>query len=272
VIDYCADGAMAPLILDETGVGQYNLSAAAVIGGRTGVIEAERFFRIDNASGAAKAQLMPTALPQPQPQAQPQPAAPTVEAEAEAGAGAGGAGAGPRAPPPARAQFEIVGLRTGSVLGYPHVRGIAPSAEFTARVSSDGGSGTIEFHAGREGTAADPVVATCAVRTTGGWGRYETLPCTRTAAAAAVGGEASLTLTFAGEGSGEFVHLDYFTVTAASAERPGLLEVIRQMGEQITALTTQVVELVAGVKALKGEAQGQGAGIHENMGMAATAV
>ena len=368
VVDYCANGTIAPLLLDETGVGQYNVSAPELLTGRRGVLQAERFFRLSG-DGARKAEMVGApAAPTPAPPAPSLSAGMSLQlfdcagatewiVEAATGGGGGGGSSGGRAagafsiraaanrslcvtsldanaravqlqpcggasaaqlpdtqlwrsgtsgnittgvdvasasstgvcmqtqdtncgphnqddpsqpqfhgadgmqvqtyscaavnhnqkwelgttggpakisawrgfasgfcldagsvaPPPPRAQFEVVGLQAGAELAFPNVRGMPPKdgASFAVRVSNGNAhGGELEIRAGASGSSKDPIVASCPIVPTGSWDSYSVTQCTRKPGVA-LSTETNLTLTFSSTTSpsaGEWAHLDFVTV------------------------------------------------------------
>lgn len=72
--------------------------------------------------------------------------------------------------------FEMRGLRSGSHLAYPHVMNLRENTPASFRVSSaNAHGGTVEV---RTNGVAGPLLGTCVVPYTGGWGSYQTISCT----------------------------------------------------------------------------------------------
>ncbi|GAA1023351.1 glycosyl hydrolase [Acrocarpospora pleiomorpha] len=85
------------------------------------------------------------------------------------------------------------------------------ATSFTARVSSAGTGGTLQF---RTGSATGPVIGQATVAPTGGWETFANVTGTITGAPA---GTTSLYVTFAGTGTGALFDVDSFTFTTGSA-------------------------------------------------------
>ncbi|MET0424907.1 MAG: PQQ-dependent sugar dehydrogenase [Actinoplanes sp.] len=95
----------------------------------------------------------------------------------------------------------------------PYALGNATS--FTARVSSAGIGGTLQF---RTGSPTGPVIGSAAVTPTGSWDTFATVTGTISGAPAAT---TSLYLTFAGTGTGALFDLDSFTFVTGAATGAG---------------------------------------------------
>lgn len=101
--------------------------------------------------------------------------------------------------------FEMRGLRDGSTLTYPRVKNLPQDATLALRLSSATGGGTLEV---REGSATGKLLGSLAIPATGGWDKYQTLPCPLKNAAGQTG------LCFVFKGKDECARLDWWKVGA----------------------------------------------------------
>ncbi|WP_236046187.1 PQQ-dependent sugar dehydrogenase [Paractinoplanes ovalisporus] len=85
------------------------------------------------------------------------------------------------------------------------------ATSFTARVSSGGSGGTLQF---RTGSATGPIIGSATVAPTGSW---ETFVTVTGAISGAPAGTTSLYLTFAGTGTGALFDVDSFSFTTGTA-------------------------------------------------------
>jgi arabinoxylan arabinofuranohydrolase len=180
-VNYYANGTIAPVAIDGTGVGEYDASE---------FIEAENFFAL-------------APLP-------PQVGSAAVRVPAS----------GPWKGHDSEGRFGIHGVTAETSATYPHVRNVVTgkgAVEFVV-VAANGNAdpATVVL---RVGSAADgPVVCRAKVGPTGSWEAYGEARCTSSSGGEQGEGlvveDVTLTLTFEGEGAGEILRVDKFAVVA----------------------------------------------------------
>jgi hypothetical protein len=117
-----------------------------------------------------------------------------------------------RRPPPAPAalEFEVVGLKQGSVLSFPNVHGVSAQPKIALRVSNGGSvAGEVLLYAATPaapGPGAPLPFGKCNVGHTGSWDTYASVSC-ELSRDLELPSPLDLTLVFSGNTGGEFGHL-----------------------------------------------------------------
>ena len=154
-VHYRRNGTIAPIRIDETGVGEYDVMLSRTV-------QAEDFFSI---AQAWKQQRVDTSDD----------------------------------------HFEVVGLKAGSRLSFPKLRGEGDSA-IVLRASNGGVQvGVVEV------SANGSSVGTCEIKPTGSWVTYVSIPCGRLVTGSHPY-QVDVVLDFRDGNNTEFAHLDFFSI------------------------------------------------------------
>jgi len=126
---------------------------------------------------------------------------------------------GVKTEPSSEGGMQVSQIENGDYIKVKGVDFSADASKFTARVASATGGGKIELHLDSEG---GKLIGTCDVKGTGGWDKWETVPCDVSDAS----GKKDLYLKFTG-GSGQLFNFNwwFFTpaATGAMSASPGKL-------------------------------------------------